>query len=796
MALNLGTLVAFIEADRTGFRAGVRGARRDMEEFQRDANGRLRDIRGRFVKEGEAAGKGWTLGLRKGLGPLGGIIGNVIQMVGRLGPAALQAAKLSLVTVSALGLVSALSGLLGALAPVAGALLALPGLAAAGGFAFAVLKLGMSQLTDVIKAETTPAFEELKAIAGRELTAGLSTGIKGLVNVWLPALRDGVTSTSIALNSILRKAIEFAKSKSVVADWSTVFENAHLATANMETSLASVLSIFTTLSTVGSTFLPALATGLNGALEELAAFLVAARESGQLQGWIQSGITALRQLGGVLAGVGGIVRTVFDAASSGSGGLLLTINQLLSQVSAFLNSGVGQAALLGLFETVATVLDGLRPALFILAGVLATTVLPAILDIAKALGAVMPIVAGALAKGLEALAPAINPLAQVLAQVIVALTPLLPVIGQLAGLVAGILTASLGNLLKVVSPVIAALTGALGPAIPKIAAAFSAFATAVQPLAAQLGEQLGAALTQLLPALLALIPALIDGAAPALLAVAGAVVQILPELTALIPSIIKLLEAALPLIPILLTLAATLLTALVPAIVPVVTIIVDLATRILDVLVPALGFLVSYVVGPLIGALGWLIGVLGGALAAITGWVSGALKAILDIPSKVKNAFSSAGSWLVDAGSNILKGLMRGIDSMIDLVKGKFNKLTDLIPTWKGPADVDRRLLEPAGRSIIGGLSRGIDAEVPGLRRQLGGITAEIGALPIGGSSARLAAAVGQASASSAGGQRPRALTLPARGRNWMEDEFLEWMREIIRDNGGTVELALEPAGG
>ncbi|MFF5980846.1 hypothetical protein ACFY78_18575 [Streptomyces olindensis] len=64
MALTIGELVGFIRADDSGFTRGLDAARLRMRGLQRDTDGRLRDIRGRFVSEGEAAGRGLADGIR------------------------------------------------------------------------------------------------------------------------------------------------------------------------------------------------------------------------------------------------------------------------------------------------------------------------------------------------------------------------------------------------------------------------------------------------------------------------------------------------------------------------------------------------------------------------------------------------------------------------------------------------------------------------------------------------------------------------------------------------------------
>ncbi|NUS86316.1 MAG: hypothetical protein HOY75_27235, partial [Streptomyces sp.] len=52
-ALTIGELVGFIRADDTGMRRGLAQSQLRMRGFQLDTEGRLRDLRGRFVNESQ-----------------------------------------------------------------------------------------------------------------------------------------------------------------------------------------------------------------------------------------------------------------------------------------------------------------------------------------------------------------------------------------------------------------------------------------------------------------------------------------------------------------------------------------------------------------------------------------------------------------------------------------------------------------------------------------------------------------------------------------------------------------------
>ena len=81
-----------------------------------------------------------------------------------------------------------------------------------------------------------------------------------------------------------------------------------------------------------------------------------------------------------------------------------------------------------------------------------------------------------------------------------------------------------------------------------------------------------------------------------------------------------------------------------------------------------------------------------GIKSAISGAKDGVVGAVQGVIDGIKGKFSDAGTWLKDAGKKILQGLIDGIDSMISSVKDKLSKVTDLIPSWKGPLEKDRML--------------------------------------------------------------------------------------------------------
>ena len=103
--------------------------------------------------------------------------------------------------------------------------------------------------------------------------------------------------------------------------------------------------------------------------------------------------------------------------------------------------------------------------------------------------------------------------------------------------------------------------------------------------------------------------------------------------------------------------------------------------------------------------------------------LDGLVRVVEGVPGRVTSAFSGAGTWLMDAGRNIIGGLISGVTDMIKPLQDKFSWVTNMIPSWKGPASLDAVLLRPNAHLIMGGLIDGIVERQGALRSALGQVT-------------------------------------------------------------------------
>lgn len=143
--------------------------------------------------------------------------------------------------------------------------------------------------------------------------------------------------------------------------------------------------------------------------------------------------------------------------------------------------------------------------------------------------------------------------------------------------------------------------------------------------------------------------------------------------------------------------------------------------------------------GAIIGIVAGLVGSIAGffsammsnAINAVSNGISGIVGKVSEIKSRIVSAASGFGSLLINAGKDIMNGLIHGVDSMVSTLTSKLSALTALIPKLKGPPEKDRVMLYGAGQLIMKGLIHGIDDGTPALVHSLTGVSNVIRNTPV-----------------------------------------------------------------
>lgn len=145
------------------------------------------------------------------------------------------------------------------------------------------------------------------------------------------------------------------------------------------------------------------------------------------------------------------------------------------------------------------------------------------------------------------------------------------------------------------------------------------------------------------------------------------------------------------------------------------------------------------------GAISALVGAVSSVISAAanaartqaTNLVNGAVNIIRNLPGKIRSALSSvrsavtgafagAGGWLLSAGRRIIDGLVSGIKAGFGRVQGMLSSLTSMLPSWKGPAEVDRKILEQSGRLVMQGFDTGLRSGFRDIEKTLGDLTGDL----------------------------------------------------------------------
>lgn len=639
-----GKFVTEGEAAARGFGQGF------GEQFTRDINGRLRDARGRFVTEGEAAGTGFGAGLRKIMGreskksgtESGNFFSNAFRSAAARG---LGTALFKGLAVSAAGIVTALSplstllggaaaaivALAAAIGQASGAALSLGGILGALGLGVAAAKVGFSGLGDAVKAQSA-AFQELIQ------TGAVSTATQEKLDEALKSLSPSARAVVTALGSMQQA-------------WRGVQQSVQ------EQLFRNVGAV---LQQLGSRYLPILRTQLSTAAATLN------RTAVGLGQFLASGARS-SQINSIFTGLNGILATllstvqpltgafldVFQASLPFAQQLADSIARISRQFAAFLTEAVASGSftefMRGAMEAARTLLQ-----LLVNLGRIIGTVFAAGAESGGNLLSILTNLTGQLADflssaaGQEALASffgLIGDAGQILVGIFTTLRPLLAGIGALFDA----LRPALATLGAALTPVIAALAQGLGTALTNLAPAIASLVTAFAPLIATVGTLLVGAINLLAPILTTLITGfaqIVPLLAPIVqllgTALLGAISQLVPLFAQLVPVVVQFVTAfAAGLTPVLAALAPLLpqivaalvqvlgaflqlLPALLPLLPPLAQVSLELANLLVAFapLLPVVAQFVSQILTNLAPALVFIVGQVAGVISSFANLVA------------------------------------------------------------------------------------------------------------------------------------------------------------------------------
>jgi phage-related protein len=688
------------------------------------------------------------------LGQLGSLTGIFSKIAA--GGAGIMASAQAVMGLSAV--VVDLSGLLGVAVGAAGV----------AGAAFATLKVGTMGMGDAMKAvgegdakklneaiaklapsaratvlavaALKPAWDKLQLDVQQRLFAGLNKEVDALGKTYMPVLRAGMDGVADSTNKLITNTGNYLKSAQAVGNVRVIFDNTAKSVSALQSVGTTLSSVFLNVASVGSSFLPQLASGFATAALNLSVFVDKAKQSGDLAAWMQSALDAASQLWQAIKNIGGALGGIFKASGADGAVFLQNLVQITGAITEMVNSVQGQEELSAFFAA-ASVVSGqlgevLRTAVLPVLGQLIGSLAPLIAQLATGLApilsalaplvivlvqciaqllapiiaALMPVILGLVNALSAALVPILPPLTSGLIAVVNACAPLIGILGQLTPIFVVIAEAVLG-VVQALVPIIGALANGLTPILKSLI-----------PVIMQVVQVIGAGLIGVVNALAPLIPPLVAAIGAVVSAFGDALLTVLRALAPMWPlvisALVQILAAVLPIIPVIAQFAGQLIQQLAPILPVIITAFLNVVQALLPLL-PVLVQLISALLPPLLTLITALAPVVASLaqvfgdilttvirdlvvpiLIQLTGFIQGVLVPVLDFLEKViQRVFENAGIMINVAWNGVIKPVF---DALCFFITGTMN------PTMQGLSDYWTRVWQDMSNWLSGIWNNGI----------------------------------------------------------------------------------------
>lgn len=558
-----------------------------LARFSRDAQGRVRDVSGRFVAEGtvinraliNAAGGGDRFGFSlRGLtavaGRAGGALGSVASVLGRAGAAAGAAAPLlagivtTLQNVAPAGAV-AVTGMLAVQQASAAIKLGMIGVEEAVTSAFDTSEAGAKKFDEALKKlapnarafavqvrELAPAFQKFQQGVQNRLFTGLGEELGRLSTTVLPVVRKNIDDTAGALNKMALGATGAARSLATSGTLGKAMAGANQGLANLQKTPGQVVTALGQLAAAGAPAFDRLTGAVADVATKIGDRLSGAFKSGALEDAVNAAVDLLKDLGTVASNVFGALGNIIAPVQEAGGGLI----GMLVEITGALKDATGTQAFQAAISSLAGVMGTLARTVGPLLGQVLSTIAPIFIELGAPIERLITSLGAGLSPIITGLRPVLAAAADAIGVLVDAVSPLLPVIGNL-----------IASLLPPLVPLLLSVGDVFAQAAPVVMLLANVLTTTLAPILAQL------------PAIVMPVANLLTMLAETLFPVLAEVVLALaPSLERIGQSFGQLLTAIAPLLTLLGQLIGETLVALLPLLAPIIDLVAQLAAVFAD----------------------------------------------------------------------------------------------------------------------------------------------------------------------------------------------------------------------
>jgi len=673
------------------------------------------------------------------------------------------------------GAVSSIGSGLGVLASVSvgiakstPALLALPGIFGAAAAGAGVLITALKDTKTVLE-DLGPSFTNLQTQISGAYWEQAAQPIRDFANVALQELSPALQSIASNLGSMTAAIAGAASGHIAGFQQSLTYLSQALSLGS--TGAASFTNGLLTMGEVGAKFLPSIALWANNLAASFEQWATKAAASGKMEESIRAAAKAFGTLKDITVDLGGIIGGLFTAMANGAAPID-SIAEALDEANKAVNGPLFQSTLTSLFSSMATA-AGLA---FQGVGRLGET----FVSLEPTLAKILPMLGETLKTALTGIATALeNPAFQEglinffngLLTAVQALAPAMPSLGEAFGAiatVAGTLLAAIAplvaQLVEGLAPIFQQLVPILTPVIEQLSAALlpviQALIPVISEIIAQLAPIISEYLPQILPPIVALVQQLASALIPAIQLVGKVMQWLMPLVMASWNGIMSTVTGAIQIIKgVLQTVLAVIkgdwsgawngIKAIGEGIWNLIkgqfgifgSQIMSMASTAWHSVWNTINDVWNSIASTVSSAINWVRSLISngwsavmsitssmwsGIVSTVVSWTNSMLNTVRNIPNSIRNVFAGAGSWLWDAGKSVIQGFLNGINSMFGAVKNKLSSLTSYLPSWKGPAPVDKVILRDAGRLVMQGFIDGLESQYDAVRGSLEGFTDDL----------------------------------------------------------------------
>lgn len=191
-------------------------------------------------------------------------------------------------------------------------------------------------------------FKELQNLVAQNMFDGMSAEMNTLADKAIPRLKVGLGGIATAWNQNLRQLTRTLGSDSSRGLLDSILGDTANAQSRFTKAIDPIVHGLGVLTAGGTSSLPRLADGIDQAAQRFDRFITAAADRGDLDKWINDGITGMSNFGNALLNVGKSLTAITQAAGGG-GSFLAWLERATGQLATFLNSAAGQEKLTRFF---------------------------------------------------------------------------------------------------------------------------------------------------------------------------------------------------------------------------------------------------------------------------------------------------------------------------------------------------------------------------------------------------------------------------------------------------------------